>query len=184
MRNNNENSGLRDFARKMVEIGNNVEKFQLNMGLVFMVFFVAVVFIDVLFRTAGSPLIASQEIARFAYMWAVFIGSAIALRRGSHFKIDIITMRLTGKVKIFFDCIELICVSVLVVILLVPGFEFALLGLTKVSYPSGIPLIYSSICIPFNALFMIYYMVEGIISRIAGVNITEIDGNMSEEVKA
>ena len=58
------------------------------------------ILLQVFFRYAmNSPLYWSEEIARYAFVWLVFIGAAIASKRGAHIGVDYIVMHLPALPK-------------------------------------------------------------------------------------
>ncbi len=158
--------------RGIVAVGDFFEKILLKFGGLMMLGFVLTVFTDVLFRVAFTPIVWMAEVSVLLYMWAIFIGSAIAFRRGVHFTIDVLKF----KNKTINNIINAIAYAVsvaFVIILLYYGWQFAMKGLKKLSLPSGIPLIYFRMCFPVSGFFMIYYCFEGIIKSIKGYNKTE-----------
>lgn len=171
---------LKNLAFSVIRIGNRVESFQLYIGFLLMAGFLIVVAVDVLFRELGNPILWSDEVARFSYMWAVFFGSGVALRRGGHFKIDLVEANLRGNAKKVFEIVQFICIAIFVFILALPGFDFALMGLMRVSNPSGIPMIVATACIPVSSVFMAYYVVEGLVARLAGVDVLSNHAEMRE----
>lgn len=53
------------------------------------------ILLQVFFRYAmNAPLYWSEEIARYAFVWLVFIGAAIASKRGAHIGVDYLVMHL------------------------------------------------------------------------------------------
>ncbi len=66
-------------------------------GTVFFIVMVVTVSIGVVFRYAfNHPLIWTEEIANFAFLWGVFMGSAAAARRHTHIVVDTL-INLTPK---------------------------------------------------------------------------------------
>ncbi|MEO8486560.1 MAG: TRAP transporter small permease [Betaproteobacteria bacterium] len=58
------------------------------------------VFGQVIFRYfLGSPLVWSDELARYLFVWASFLGWIIAARRRSHLSIDMATTRMGPRGK-------------------------------------------------------------------------------------
>ena len=45
----------------------------------------------------GSPLVWSEELARYLYIWTCYLGASIALRRGNHIAITLFVDRLPAK---------------------------------------------------------------------------------------
>ncbi len=53
------------------------------------------ILLQVFFRYAmNAPLYWSEEAARYAFVWLVFIGAAIASKRGAHIGVDYLVMHL------------------------------------------------------------------------------------------
>ena len=58
----------------------------------------ACVLAQVFFRYfLGEPLVWSDELARYLFIWASFLGWIIAARRGSHLTIDMLATRLAPR---------------------------------------------------------------------------------------
>ena len=58
----------------------------------------ACVLAQVIFRYfLGAPLVWSDELARYLFVWASFLGWIIAARRHSHLTIDMLTMKLPPR---------------------------------------------------------------------------------------
>ena len=163
-------------AAAVIKVGNRVESLQLSVGFILMAGFLLVVAVDVFFRELATPILWSDEVARFSYMWAVFFGSGVALRRGGHFKIDVITAHLRGRARRIFGVIEFVCIATFVWILAISGYDYAMMGIVRVSNPSGIPLIVATACMPVSSVFMAYYVVEGVVSKLAGVDRLSLHG--------
>lgn len=143
-------------VNKLTALGNTLEKVQLVVGSLLLAFFLAVIFFDVVMRESGRPIVWLQDVARFAFMWTIFFGAAIGLRRGTHYRIEILSHINFLKPIVF------ICQAVFIIILIFYGYQFALMGLERVAMPSGIPIFYSAISIPLAGIFMLYYLVESI----------------------
>lgn len=140
--------------------GNILERCLVAFGTFCLVFFLIVVFLDVTFRIIGSPVVWMQELATFAFMWTVFIGAAIGFRRGTHYNVNMFAESKSVKLKRVLEFIVFVCEAVFIYVLIVFGYKFAMLGLERVSMPSGIPVFYGSVSIPVGAIFMLYFLIE------------------------
>lgn len=65
-------------------------------GILLAVFTLSV-FLDVLLRTLGSPILSLPEITLGAFVWGIFLGGAVALRRNEHFYMSAVTKAMTGR---------------------------------------------------------------------------------------
>ena len=45
----------------------------------------------------NSPLVWTEELARYLYIWACYLGAAVALRRGNHIVIALVRERLPAR---------------------------------------------------------------------------------------
>jgi TRAP-type C4-dicarboxylate transport system permease small subunit len=69
--------------------------------VVSMVLMVIMVFGNVVLRYVfNSGISASEELARFFFMWLIFVGSVVVMREGGHLGVDSVISRLprTGKI--------------------------------------------------------------------------------------
>ena len=147
---------------KLVGWGDRLEAVQMFIGVFCVLSLLSFAALDVLFRTMDKPIIWAQEVATFSYIWVIFMGSGIALRRGTHFEIDMLVTALPHRFTRYLQILKYCFVLIFTYLLIGPGFEFAMMGIKRVSNPSGIPLLIPTIAIPLGGLFIAYYFVEGI----------------------
>lgn len=62
--------------------------------------FTATVFLDVVTRSIGKPLLWLQEATLIAFVWGVFMGAAVALRRNEHFYLTAVASSMTGRRRV------------------------------------------------------------------------------------
>lgn len=159
------------FALRIARFGNLLEDIEYSIGIFAVTIFLIVVFLNVIFREFLTPLSWADEVSRFAFIWAIFIGAGIGIRNNSHFTIDILMDILGNSSKKHLDFICKIMTMIFVIFLFVYGIKFAILSFYRTSYPSGIRLIFSTVGIPIGSLFMIYFAVENIILSLVGLDI-------------
>ena len=159
---------------KLITFGNKVESIQVFIGIFCVVSFLFFVTLDVLARTIKMPIISAQEISIFSFVWAVYTGGSIAFRKNTHFKIDAIITRLPEKVKKWFNIIECILSGIFISILIGAGWRYAMLGIKRVSNPSGIPLIIPTIAFPICGIFFMYFLIERFICVLENWNVNSI----------
>jgi TRAP-type transport system small permease protein len=169
----------RPYLLKLVSVGNKIESIQLFIGIFCVVSFFVFVALDVFARTIVYPIIWAQEVAIFSYIWAVFMGSGLAIRKDSHFKIDIL-LNILPRMKRVFEFLNLAFATVFVYLLIGPGLNFALMGIKRLSNPSGIPLFFPSIAIPICGLFFLYFIVERFACTYARWEVVEVKKYLEE----
>jgi len=78
----------------------------------------AVTFAQVVSRyLLGDPLIWSEEAARYLFVWVSMIGSALAIRKGSHFGLDFLIRRMPKFRPIVAPMVIIVMIAFLVVVL-------------------------------------------------------------------
>ena len=155
----------------LVTIGNSLEKILSVIGGTAIVVFVSAVLLDVSARILSHPISWCQEIALFAYVWAIFMGSAIGIRHGTHFTIDLIIIRLHGTVRRGIDLLVHLIILVFVGVLCFYGWQYALNTIHRLSQPSGIPMICGTICIFVGAVCMVFFSIEYYVLFFCGTDI-------------
>ena len=121
--------------------------------LAFMTF---LVFIQVCMRYVfAKSFLWGEELSLFAFIWSVFIGAAIAVRRRIHFSFDFLANLLPGRAaavqRLFVDLITL----GLAIVILVQGYHFSVLSIQRFSPAVGITLFIPTMIVPISGAYMI-----------------------------
>ncbi len=168
------------FLRSLIAFGDRLQKVQIFFGTFVVVSFFVFVTLDVAARTLETPVIWAQEVAVFSYIWAVLTGSGIALRKGTHFRIDLLLNMFPRGLQNFLNIVASLLIAVFAWLMIGPGLQFAMMGIKRVSNPSGIPLIYPSIAFPICGVFFAYYLLESIVCNACGWQTAELLRKPSE----
>jgi TRAP-type C4-dicarboxylate transport system permease small subunit len=99
------------------------------------------------------------------FVWSVFLGAAVAVRRRAHYVIDILPaswVNATNALRLFG---ALACLPVIYV-LLVHGYVFSGMGWRRASVSLQLPLAYIFAAIPISAVAMILFSIEVILDDI------------------
>jgi len=64
---------------------------------------VTVTFLQVVFRLTGNSFTWSEELARYCFIWLVYIGISYGVKMEKHIAIDILFLMTKGRVKLFFQ---------------------------------------------------------------------------------
>lgn len=112
------------------------------------------VFLQLFFRYfLNNPLLFTEELSRFSYVWITFIGLSLATKRKEHINIGLFTERLPDRprciLRIFVDLITLGILIYLFVwgviftnffkVILAPALEFSMI-FVAISLPIGFAL--------------------------------------------
>jgi TRAP-type transport system small permease protein len=125
------------------------------------------VFIQVVLRYAfATSFLWGEELSLFAFIWCVFIGAAITSWRRTHFAFDIFEDRLRGRAAGLRGLVVDLSMLVIVVVMLVYGWQFSVLSLQRMSPALGITLFVPTIIIPVSALLMLLAIVPDLVRDI------------------
>ena len=80
-----------------------------------------VLILQVIFRVAGSPLSWSEEIARYMFVWIIYLASSRAMATQKHLTVDILPLFLKGKAKVILHIISTVITLVFFVGLIYSG---------------------------------------------------------------
>jgi TRAP-type C4-dicarboxylate transport system permease small subunit len=102
----------------------------------------------------------TEEAARFCFVWIIMLGSAIAVRDGAHFDVDLIprpkTNRTAGSLR-FLTHLAMIALAFLFVRY---GWEFAILGFAQRSEISAISMLSVYISFPVAGMSWVAFLLE------------------------
>ncbi|MFD1037550.1 TRAP transporter small permease [Virgibacillus byunsanensis] len=153
-----------------------LEKVQLTVGVLFLtIFFVAIV-IQITTRHLGISVIWTEEVANYSFIWAIFMGSAVAVNRRDHFNFDFLQRKLKNKantsLKIFND--------VILILFNVAIFYFGLQVVQRfwdynwTALPE-MKMGYVWISIPIMAITMVIYSLAHLIHNIKALKVKEVN---------
>ena len=125
---------------------------------------VAVTFLQVLFRYGlDSSLSWSEEFSRYAFIWAIFLGSGSAARRGLHMAVDLLRDALARGYR---RLLEAFIALVGIVFFAVFGYAAYLLtdnAIGQISTALQIPIALIYVSAPIGAALTIVHLVNGVI---------------------
>lgn len=101
----------------------------------------------------------TEEIARFAFIWIILIGSSIAVRDQSHFHVDVLPRLSAGREHLL-RLLLLMFMLLLAIVFIVGGFQFAVFGSTQSSEISGLPMLTIYIAWPIAGISWAVFLVE------------------------
>ena len=87
------------------KLRNFIEKIQIRLGAVFIAIFLATILLQIIARFTSIPVTWSEDVAKYSFVWAVFMGSAWAVGRNEHFAFTAIVDKLKGNKKIIHQLI-------------------------------------------------------------------------------
>ena len=150
---------LQTVYRKIGNVYNKTEEYLLVSSLVFTVL---LVFYQIIMRYVfNNSSFWSEELARYIFIWQIWLGASIGFKDDKHIKIGILTGRLRGKAKVFFSLLSNLLMLAFCVFLVVKGWEYLRLTymLKKVTPALRYSYVYVYISLPLSALAVGFRMV-------------------------
>jgi TRAP-type C4-dicarboxylate transport system permease small subunit len=121
---------------------------------------------DIVTRTIGHPWLWLQEATSTLFVYAIFIGTAVATRRNDHLYLTAISEALHGTPRLVVEIIIRLTVLGVAFCLIWFGYLNYLRGFGSFRLPSGTPIasLYAAIplCGVLTALFTVEQLVNGI----------------------
>ncbi|THD75408.1 MAG: TRAP transporter small permease [Bradyrhizobium sp.] len=148
---------------------------------------------DIVTRTIGHPWLWLQEVTSTLFIYAIFIGAAVATRRNDHLYLTAISEAMHGTPRLIVE---------ILIRLIVLGVAFCLIGFGYINYirgfgsfrlPSGTPIASLYAAIPFAGALIALFAVEQLVNGIRNGfdhpeppeedrDIPSIDTNMTKKV--
>jgi TRAP-type C4-dicarboxylate transport system permease small subunit len=123
---------------------------------------------DIVTRTIGHPWLWLQEVTSTLFIYAIFIGAAVATRRNDHLYLTAIAEAMHGMPRLIVEIVLRIVVLCVAGCLIWYGYLNYLRGFGSFRLPSGTPIASLYAIIPLSgiliALFSIEQLVNGIVN--------------------
>ncbi|MFZ7101599.1 MAG: TRAP transporter small permease [Peptococcaceae bacterium] len=119
--------------------------------------------LQVLFRYVfDSSLYFTEELARFMFIWAVFLASAICSRRQSHAAIELFVGWMPQKLRKIALIIASVCTIGFFVLIFVKGIELTIITWSQASPAMEISMGIIYLAIPVGGLLMLIFTIENL----------------------
>jgi TRAP-type C4-dicarboxylate transport system permease small subunit len=129
-----------------------------------MLLMIVPVLLQILSRYSGifPRYIWTEEVARFCFVWIIMIGSMIAVRDESHFKVDLLPPPETDRQQGIANLIVHIAMMLMALVFAWYGCVFAEFGLIQKSEMSGINMLSIYISFPLAGVTWAVFLLERI----------------------
>jgi TRAP-type C4-dicarboxylate transport system permease small subunit len=141
----------------------------------FLATFTITVLLDVTTRFTGNPILWLQEVTLGAFVWGVFIGGAVAVRRNEHFLLARIASSLQGRSRMVIETTSHLILLAVALFLAIFGLTFFMLGFGIHSQPSGTPIAVITAAIPISGALITLFTVERLVNGWRGTFESEED---------
>jgi TRAP-type C4-dicarboxylate transport system permease small subunit len=134
-------------------------------GLLCFGFTLSVMF-DIVTRTIGHPWLWLQEVTSTLFIYAIFIGAAVATRRNDHLYLTAISEALHGTPRLIVEIIIRLVVMGVAFCLIWFGYINYLRGFGSFRLPSGTPIASLYAAIPLAGALIALFTVEQLVNGI------------------
>lgn len=138
-----------------------VEKAVNRLMIVLLMLMTVVIFYQVVLRYVFQGTnIWAEEFARYAFIWIVMLGSASALRRFNHIRIDFLVQAFPEKVQRRITFVNYLLMLVFLVVLMVYGLQIADQASGRLSAGLGVSMGFMYMSIPAGSVLMFLFILE------------------------
>jgi TRAP-type C4-dicarboxylate transport system permease small subunit len=124
------------------------------------------VMFDILTRTIGHPWLWLQEVTSTLFIYAIFIGAAVATRRNDHLYLTAISESMHGTPRLIVEILIRIVVLGVAFCLVWFGYINYLRGFGSFRLPSGTPIASLYAAIPFSGVLIGLFTIEQLVNGI------------------
>lgn len=134
-------------------------------GLLCFGFSLSVMF-DIITRTIGHPWLWLQEVTSTLFIYAIFVGAAVATRRNDHLYLTAISEALHGTPRLIVEIIIRLVVLGVAFCLIWFGYINYLRGFGSFRLPSGTPIASLYAAIPLAGVLIALFTIEQLVNGI------------------
>src|SRR5262245_4600088 len=109
-----------------------------------------------------------DEVARLCFVWIVFLGAAVAVRRGLHFRLHLLVGRLPSGLRKSTDTLATVVVIAFSVLLVAGGLSIAPLAQRQLTDALEISMLWFYAALPVGGALMALYAVPTLWRRSGG----------------
>jgi TRAP-type C4-dicarboxylate transport system permease small subunit len=122
---------------------------------------------DIVTRTVGHPWLWLQEVTSTLFIYAIFVGAAVATRRNDHLYLTAIAEAMHGPARLIVEIVIRFVVLGVALCLIWFGYLNFLRGFGSFRLPSGTPIASLYIIIPISGGLIALFTLEQLINGIA-----------------
>lgn len=141
-----------------------VEMALLGVGGLMPALFTLAVFTDVVTRMLGVPVSWLQELILATFVWGLFVGGTVAVRRRLHFRLTTMVDSMRGTRRKVFETVNNGVILVIAAWMVISGGQFASMATGIFLQPTQHPVALISIAIPVSGVLIALFTVEGLVT--------------------
>jgi TRAP-type C4-dicarboxylate transport system permease small subunit len=105
----------------------------------------------------NSALSWSEELVRFVFVWATFLGAAIGIKEHIHIGVDAVVNLMPASLRRCVDTLVYLIIFAFGVVMIAAGVPVVTLTHSQLSPALEVPMSYVYICIPLSGFLCIIY---------------------------
>jgi len=121
---------------------------------------------DIVTRTIGHPWLWLQEVTSTLFIYAIFIGAAVATRRNDHLYLTAISELMHGTPRLIVEIVLRLVVLGVAVCLIWYGYLNYLRGFGSFRLPSGTPIASLYAIIPLSGVLIALFSIEQLVNGV------------------
>jgi TRAP-type C4-dicarboxylate transport system permease small subunit len=121
---------------------------------------------DIVTRTIGHPWLWLQEVTSTLFIYAIFVGAAVATRRNDHLYLTAISEAMHGTPRLIVEIIIRLIVLGVALCLIWFGYLNYLRGFGSFRLPSGTPIASLYVVIPLSGVLIALFTIEQLVNGI------------------
>jgi TRAP-type transport system small permease protein len=142
-------------------------------GVAFFLVMVASVAIGVFFRYGLSrPLIWTEEVSSFCFLWAAFIGAAAVAKRREHIVVDTLVELLPSPLRRALGVLSSLLVAAMLGAITVLGVLYAVSQRNTTTEALEMPVILWALAVPVSCALAFVYAVRDLVRQARGASVS------------
>ena len=151
---------MNPFLRLLMKFDDLLAKGEADVLIALVSGMTVIVFLQVVYRyLLTQPLVWSEELARYLFVWLSLLGAALALQKRGHFGFEILYQRFSPSKRQVLGFLIHILIGLLLVILLLQGVTLVEKTVQQESPAMGIAMGWAYACIPVAAALMLFHLI-------------------------
>lgn len=136
--------------------------------VLFSTIMVAVIFMQVVMRQFNSSLSWTEELARYSFIWLVYIGISYGVKKDRHIKVDVLLLALKNKGKIILTIIANLLFIAFAIFVIRYGYDIAmqLLSFGQKSPANQIPMGLIYLATPIGMGLTLIRLIQNLVKHI------------------
>ncbi|MCI8645467.1 MAG: TRAP transporter small permease [Firmicutes bacterium] len=142
------------------------DKLEEILGIVGLAVMVVLIFLQVICRyVLHAALPWSEEIARFLFLWVIWLGASHATKERKHIRLDVVTSRLKGMTRTIIQGLAYVIWLLFMCILSILSLQLTLniFNLNQVSTAAGVPMWIAYASVTVGAILCVFRLIQNVI---------------------